>query len=326
VQLSRTSATVAAPSVWLHENFNVGVAQDPFAFARENFSQIVRDMSGGDRTFLNMNKPTNTPTNQTTDTTAESHCHPTFHRLATLGRRKDLLVPESYPDFAELFPLRVPVESDEVYALYFEPGEQVPIKFLTPRFAHALFEGILGSYTQLSEELFELCGGEECGYSFLEDYLPPGLYESLSASRCDGYFFDLLAGLTKRADYLLRSLSNGVVPDPICTADEWLLHVSSWWISDIWADFEDPLFDALPSHEGDDLDLLSELLLDDEDLLMLWDPEFAGITSTVRSVNEFGAPIYDFAEAIDPDGRLRLGPLHPDGWFLPFFGETWENS
>jgi hypothetical protein len=111
---------------------------------------------------------------------------------------------------------------------------------------------------------------------------------------------------------------NGVVPVPICTADEWLLHVSTWWIAADEAFFEDPSHNSLPSHKGDELNLMSGLLLEDEDLLMLWDPRFAGITSTVRSENEFGAPIYDFAEAIDPDGRLRLGPLHPDGWFLPF--------
>ncbi len=278
-----------------------------------NFSKVSRKARDAVRvlgTFIPMTTPTDTPMKS---------CHPTFHRLATLGRRKDLVNTHSYPDFAELFPVRTPVESDEAYTwVDFEPGEKIPINFLTPRFAHALFQGILGSYVQLSDELCELSGGEECGYSFLDGYLPPGLYESLSASRCDGYFCDLIDGLLDRADYLLRSLMNGVFPVPICTADEWLLHVSTWWIAADEAFFEDPSHNSLPSHKGDELNLMSGLLLEDEDLLMLWDPRFAGITSTVRSENEFGAPIYDFAEAIDPDGRLRLGPLHPDGWFLPF--------
>jgi hypothetical protein len=248
-------------------------------------------------------------------------CHPTFDRLETLACRKDLADIENCPDFAELFPLRTPVETDEAYSwVDFEPGEQVPINFLTPRFAHALFEGILGSYAQLSEELCELSGGEECGYSFLEGYLPPGLYESLSVSRCDGYFCDLIDGLLQRADYLLRSLSNGVAPVAICTADEWLLHVSTWWIAADEPFFEDPPHNSLPSHEGDDLNRMSELLLEDEDLLMLWDPRFAGLAVPSHSANGSGAYMCDIPEGFDPGVTLLVSPLHPDGWFLPFRG------
>jgi hypothetical protein len=238
------------------------------------------------------------------DTTLTGWRHLTVHQIEPIGGPDDLVSPGYFSDFAEIFPLRAPVEGDSAYA-WFEPGEQKPIDYLTPKLAHALFEGLL---VRRDQALDQLTGDDEWD-ELLDEHLPPGLSNGLNQYyHCGRYYDDLINGLLARLDYLLGSMANGFVPIPICTADEWLLHVSGWLVFTHWPFAINPLPDEWfrPSNQN----------------LMPWDEQFEGMKEAPQFKNEFVFPFSDIEPEPDPDGGMRFEPLYLDSWFLAFFGHT----
>jgi hypothetical protein len=251
----------------------------------------------------------------TTPTNTQNQPHPTAHNVANpASKRSDLVYGESFPSWAELFPIGVDPE-DEGTPL---ENQVVPLNGISPRFAADLFDGALTTALHLTDS--------QRTDDLLTYFLPDCLQNELERSG-DRYRTDLILALMQRVDYLLRSLSNGEAPKPRCTADEWLLWVSCWIESDIASSDDcdgcDLINEHLPSTRYDDLDMMSEYLLEDEDLLVLWD--VPGIESTVERHNEFGADIRDYRQTLDPTNRLGFAPLHIDGWFEPFYG-GWETE
>ena len=240
-----------------------------------------------------------TPTN----TTPISSCQSTVHQIEPIGAPDDLVSPGYFSDFAEIFPLRAPVEGDSAYA-WFEPGEQVPINSLTPKLAHSFFEGLL---VMRDQALDQLTGDDEWD-QLLDECLPPGL-GWIMYLRGGRYYNDLINGLLARLDYLLGSMANGFVPIPICTADEWLLHVSNWFVSIDWPFAINPLSDKWAGRAV-------------QELFMPWDPQLAALEEAPQFKNEFLFPFCDIKPETDLEGGLRFEPLYLDSWFLAFFGHT----
>lgn len=88
-----------------------------------------------------------------------------------------------------------------------------------------------------------------------------------------------------------------------CTADEMAIHVILTMVDEIDDMAEPTWIERLPAHEDDDqVEWLEDLLLQDTDVLMLYNPTLDGIEDPASPVN------------------LQLGcaNLHPAGWFKPF--------
>jgi hypothetical protein len=128
--------------------------------------------------------------------------------------------------------------------------------------------------------------------------------------------FDRLPPLTGTADHrwrrrmarafddLAADLTPGKWPEPTCTAEEMALHLA---IEDAPTHLEDrPSTDphhTLPEH-GDDCgwDDCSDLLFQDHDLLMLFDPKLSGIADPQDPANQ----------------SMGVGDLRAAAWFAPF--------
>jgi hypothetical protein len=226
------------------------------------------------------------------------------------SQRSDLVYGESFPSWGKLYPLGTDSASATPLA-----EQVVPLNVISPRFAADLYDGMLTTALQFTDA--------QLTHDLLAEFLPECLQAELENSG-DGYGRELVLGLMQRVDYLLRSLSSGVAPKPRCTADEWLLWVSCWVESQIarcgTCDECDPANQNLPRTTYDDLDFMSTYLLEDEDLLLLWNlPSY--LPPTVERQNEFGVDIRDYRETLDPLNGFGFAPMHTDGWFEPFYGD-----
>ncbi|MER7968004.1 hypothetical protein ABTX35_03140 [Streptomyces sp. NPDC096080] len=128
--------------------------------------------------------------------------------------------------------------------------------------------------------------------------------------------FDRLPPLTWTADHrwrrrmarafddLAADLARGRWPEPTCTAEEMALHLA---IEDAPNYLQDrPDTDAhhtLPEHSDDyDWESCSDLLFQDHDVLMLFDPKLSGIADPQNPVNH----------------TVDMGDLRAPAWFAPF--------
>lgn len=88
-----------------------------------------------------------------------------------------------------------------------------------------------------------------------------------------------------------------------CTADEMVVHVILSMLDDIDELVDPDWIERIPAHEDDDqVDWLEDLLLQDTDVLMLYNPALDGIEDPDSPVNQ----------------QLGIANLHPNDWFKPF--------
>ncbi|MGW1901688.1 hypothetical protein ACWCQB_30685 [Streptomyces hirsutus] len=202
-------------------------------------------------------------------------------------------VGEQTPNFAALFPVReCPCKGEDPDCE--ECGWQ-----LTPRTADLLHTALV----LLADQAYD--DAQRLGDQFLPD-----------ADSTTWEVFDRLPPLTWTADHrwrrrmarafddLAADLARGKWPEPTCTAEEMALHLA---IEDAPNYLQDrPQTDAhhtLPEH-GDDYswDGCSDLLFQDHDVLMLFDPKLSGI-----------------ADPEDPANQpMGVGDLRATAWFAPF--------
>jgi hypothetical protein len=135
-------------------------------------------------------------------------------------------------------------------------------------------------------------------------------------------FFDRLPRLTHRQDGpwrrqiaracedLAADLAQGRWPEPTCTAEELVLHLA---IKDAPGYLESAEENSgtrhftLPEHRDDyDWRGCSDLLVQDGDVLMLYDARLDGIESSDEAINQ----------------HLGMGDLRPAAWFTPFANTT----
>jgi hypothetical protein len=88
-----------------------------------------------------------------------------------------------------------------------------------------------------------------------------------------------------------------------CTADEMAVHLILPMVDD-FDELADPTWiEQFPAHEDDDqIECLDDLLLQDTDVLMLYNPALDGIEDSDSPVNQ----------------QLGVANLHPKDWFKPF--------
>ena len=88
-----------------------------------------------------------------------------------------------------------------------------------------------------------------------------------------------------------------------CTADEMAVHIILSMVDD-FDELTDPSWiEQFPAHEDDDqIEWLDDLLLQDTDVLMLYNPALDGIEDPDSPVNQ----------------QLGIANLHPNDWFKPF--------
>jgi hypothetical protein len=210
--------------------------------------------------------------------------------FGTGWRLKQTLVDEKpdQPDFAALYPLGDDEEQDEHL-------------LLTPRTAALLHS--------------ELCSLADAAHDDLDEYgdtpVEPGSNEAWQ-------LFDRLPRLCWRQDAawrrnivrafddLIADLESGAHLEPRCNAEELALHLA---IEDAAATVKDmpelveEITEGLPQHADDlDLEACSEELLQDHDILMLYDDWAQGIEDPAGEVDRFAG----------------IGDLRPDHWFEPF--------
>ncbi|MCS0605614.1 hypothetical protein NX794_31090 [Streptomyces sp. LP11] len=200
---------------------------------------------------------------------------------------------EQTPNFAVLFAVRdCPCKGEDPDCE--ECGWQ-----LTPRTADLLHTALVLLADQAYDDAHRL------GDQFLPD-----------AGSTTWEVFDRLPPLTWTADHrwrrrmarafddLAADLARGKWPEPTCTAEEMALHLA---IEDAPTYLEDrPQTDAhhtLPEH-GDDYswDGCSDLLFQDHDVLMLFDPKLGGIEDPQDPTNQ----------------SMGMGDLRAAAWFAPF--------
>ncbi len=135
----------------------------------------------------------------------------------------------------------------------------------------------------------------------LLDLLPP-----IARPHFEGVWRDRLIQCFAR---LAERLARGVRDEyslTNCTGEEMALQIALRSAGDFHADSlwpEPDVLAALPSHEFDyDFDLMSDVLLKDNDVMRLFDPQLDGIDD----------PQNDYAA---DHGMVNL---HPSRWFLPF--------
>lgn len=86
-----------------------------------------------------------------------------------------------------------------------------------------------------------------------------------------------------------------------CTADEMAIHVILAMVDEIDDMAEPTWIEQLPAHEDDDqIEWLEDLLLQDTDVLMLYNPALDGIEDPASPVNQ----------------QLGIANLHPNDWWL----------
>ncbi|MFG3076354.1 hypothetical protein [Streptomyces sp. NPDC048225] len=208
-------------------------------------------------------------------------------------QRKRPAAGEQTPNFAALFAVRdCPCKGEDPDCE--ECGWQ-----LTPRTADLLHTALVLLADQAYDDAHRL------GDQFLPD-----------ANATTWEVFDRLPALTWTADHrwrrrmarafddLAADLGRGKWPEPTCTAEEMALHLA---IEDAPTHLEDrPPTDphhTLPEH-GDDYswDDCSDLLFQDHDVLMLFDPKLGGIADPEDPANQ----------------SMGVGDLRAAAWFDPF--------
>jgi hypothetical protein len=111
-------------------------------------------------------------------------------------------------------------------------------------------------------------------------------------------------------DDLTADLAAGQLPSPTCPGEEMALHLmlqsAQAAIADGWGPAPD-LLAALPEHDGDyDWDMAQDVLLQDDDILSLFDEQMDGIE--------------------DPDSQANrdagIGDYRPGAWFRTFLNMT----
>jgi hypothetical protein len=230
-------------------------------------------------------------------------------RIPTITIESDSCGPVEIPDFARLFPTctlhpgcaGMSAWVDEEYGDACETCLELS---LTPRMAFFLHISLEGLGDELSDPLL-----------YEAPARPDGTLEF------DWEWDDLLprvARVGRRIEWLNRfiqcfedlrvRLARGQYPKPRCTGEEMALHIAIDRARDFYGDgvTQDVFgswYESFPSlgAADEDFDWIKDILFEDEDVLMLFDPRFDGIES--------GSEIGD---------HLGVANLHPDEWFLPF--------
>ncbi|MFF4059491.1 tetratricopeptide repeat protein [Streptomyces sp. NPDC001668] len=107
-------------------------------------------------------------------------------------------------------------------------------------------------------------------------------------------------------DDLAQDIREGRPPRPRSTGEEMALHLAlerAAAITEDSPDLAEEFTEGLPGQPGDyDWFACKELLFEDHDVLMLYEPWMEGIENPENSVNQ----------------HMRMANLHPDDWFTPF--------
>lgn len=117
---------------------------------------------------------------------------------------------------------------------------------------------------------------------------------------------DWRRNMARAFDNLAEDLEHGRWPQPTCTAEEMALHLALEEAPghlDEVDDNEDHRHRQLPVHNDDyDWDACADVLFQDGDVVMLFNPAFDGIEDPDNDVNQ----------------AAGIGDLRPDAWFEPF--------
>ncbi|MEV6527660.1 hypothetical protein AB0M43_37630 [Longispora sp. NPDC051575] len=111
----------------------------------------------------------------------------------------------------------------------------------------------------------------------------------------------------RAADDLAADLESGTWPRPRCSGEELMLHLALADAPDLFADMIDGTdgHEALPARRGDyDWAKCSEVLFEDSDVMMFFDPGLDGFEDPLDKVNR----------------DHGIGDLRPVRWFDPFAG------
>lgn len=154
--------------------------------------------------------------------------------------------------------------------------------------------------------------------------------EVSAKNKGDWWFFDRLPRITWRmgghwrrqiahaCEDLARDLEAGQWPRPRSTAEEMVLHLAIEDAPDyleMAEDTGDSTHDALPKHADDyDWHMCSEILFEDHDVLMLFDPGLDGLEDPNSDVNERAA-MGDLRAAAWPKFFSHLEPRAPSRTF-----------
>jgi hypothetical protein len=228
----------------------------------------------------------------------------TFHSGFRLRRRPDPVHTKEtergvFPDFAKIFPL-----SDSGCDCNKKECPDCESWTLTPRTADILHSAL----SMMADEAYDdvengnrAVTGKGDGTWIFFDTFPrvtwqmSGQWRRLMARACDDLAGDLEAGLQ---------------PRPRCLAEEVALILAlekeAQVHLEMTQDREDDDHEALPKHRDDyDWDLCLEILLEDHDVMLLFDPRFDGVEDPDSELNQLQA----------------MGDMRPQSWFKPFEGE-----
>jgi hypothetical protein len=108
-------------------------------------------------------------------------------------------------------------------------------------------------------------------------------------------------------DDLASDLENGAWPHPTCPAEEMALHMiledAASAVEDSWTGMDEATLTSLPGHPDDfDRDAMPGVLLQDTDILQLFDPGLDGIEDPHDELN------------VD----MAMGDYRPSAWFKAF--------
>lgn len=108
-------------------------------------------------------------------------------------------------------------------------------------------------------------------------------------------------------DDLVEDLEAGRLPRPTCPGEEMALHIMLQTAEAAMEDGWGPVLDRLPEHDDDcDWDMLVDVLLQDEDILHLFDESLDGIEDPRSEDNR----------------TTGMGDYRPGSWFQPFQNVT----
>ncbi len=108
-------------------------------------------------------------------------------------------------------------------------------------------------------------------------------------------------------DDLVEDLEAGQAPLPTCPGEEMALHLMLRTAEAAVADGWGPMLDRLPEHDDDcDWDMAVDVLLQDDDILKLFDERLDGIEDPQNEDNRMAG----------------IGDYRPEAWFRPFQNAT----
>lgn len=214
------------------------------------------------------------------------------HSIGVAGRDDE--EGEDHPDFAALFPL-CHCDADDCDAC---SGFQ-----LTPRAAAALW-AVAQIHADFAYDDVHQHGDdpvtEDDGWAAFNEY-PRITWTQDAVWRRQA---------ARAFDDLTADLAAGRLPSPTCPGEEMALHLmlrsAQAAIADGWGPTPD-LLAALPEDDGDyDWDLTAEVLLQDDDILSLFDERMDGIEDPDSDANRFAG----------------MGDYRPAAWFRTFSNMT----